>query len=337
MNKKSLLIIGTQRSGSNLLRLMLNQLDEIVAPHPPHILQNFFPLLDRYGDLCSEESFRLLIEDVCRFVELNPVPWTDVVLRRDKIRERCQKSSLVEVFKAVYETAAEVKGASAWCCKSMANLYYIPQIEASGLEPVYIHLFRDGRDVAMSFKKTIVGEKHSYNIARQWSEEQELCLKYTADLASSRTISVRYEDLISAPEEVMKRVCSALQIAYSDKVLQYHQSEGAKTISKAGEMWTNVARPVIKTNSGKYLKEASKDDIEIFETVAGKTLLKMGYALSTDGERAFTEAQIEAFNSENARLKKEVKSRINPDDLKKRAGQESFLNELKQRAFHDVA
>ena len=36
--------IGTQRSGSNLLRLMLNQLEGIYAPHPPHILKTFYPL-----------------------------------------------------------------------------------------------------------------------------------------------------------------------------------------------------------------------------------------------------------------------------------------------------
>ena len=31
-------MIGTQRSGSNLLRLMVNQAPDIAAPHPPHIL-----------------------------------------------------------------------------------------------------------------------------------------------------------------------------------------------------------------------------------------------------------------------------------------------------------
>jgi hypothetical protein len=43
--------IGTQRSGSNLLRVMLNQLPEISAPHPPHILKTFFPLLPLYGNI----------------------------------------------------------------------------------------------------------------------------------------------------------------------------------------------------------------------------------------------------------------------------------------------
>ena len=49
-------MIGTQRSGSNLLRLMINQLDQIASPHPPHIMERMHPLLDCYGDLNVDEN-----------------------------------------------------------------------------------------------------------------------------------------------------------------------------------------------------------------------------------------------------------------------------------------
>ncbi len=67
--------IGTQRSGSNLLRTMLNQLPEIAAPHPPHILRTFEPLLPIYGDLDQNGNFESLVNDVCSWVERNPVTW----------------------------------------------------------------------------------------------------------------------------------------------------------------------------------------------------------------------------------------------------------------------
>jgi hypothetical protein len=73
-------MIGTQRSGSNLLRLMLNQLNGVSAPHPPHILERLMPLLPAYGDLTIVSNFEKLIEDVCTLVETNPVPWTGVTL-----------------------------------------------------------------------------------------------------------------------------------------------------------------------------------------------------------------------------------------------------------------
>ncbi len=68
----NIFMIGTQRSGSNLLRLMLNELPRIAAPHPPHILQRMIPLAPNYGDLEIRENFAQLVDDVCRLVELNP-------------------------------------------------------------------------------------------------------------------------------------------------------------------------------------------------------------------------------------------------------------------------
>lgn len=62
-------LVGTQRSGSNLLRVMLNQHPLITAPHPPHILQRFLPLLESYGDLMHENNFDLLVDDICRLIE----------------------------------------------------------------------------------------------------------------------------------------------------------------------------------------------------------------------------------------------------------------------------
>ena len=61
---KPIFMIGTQRSGSNLLRLMLNQLPELAAPHPPHILQRMTPLLSEYGDLSRPKAFAELVDDV---------------------------------------------------------------------------------------------------------------------------------------------------------------------------------------------------------------------------------------------------------------------------------
>ena len=141
-----IIIIGTQRSGSNLLRLMLNQHKDIIAPHPPHILQMFFPLLERYGDLGEKKNFLLLVRNVCEFVNLNPVPW-NLQLDVSVIAAKCRSQSLISIYAAIYETLAARKNAQLWCCKSMVNLYYIPQIEQEGLKPIYIHLVRDGRAI----------------------------------------------------------------------------------------------------------------------------------------------------------------------------------------------
>ncbi len=112
-------MIGTQRSGSNLLRVILDEIDGITAPHPPHILQRFLPLLSRYGDLSVPARFHRLAEDVCSLVRLNPVPWEGVVIDTEQIIRSCKVPTLYELFRAIYETAAIQHRDSFWLCKSM--------------------------------------------------------------------------------------------------------------------------------------------------------------------------------------------------------------------------
>ena len=54
---------------------------------------------------------------------------------------------------------------------------YFNQIEKEKLNPIYIYIYRDGRDVDLSFKKTIIGPKHSYFTAKKWLNDQIICEK----------------------------------------------------------------------------------------------------------------------------------------------------------------
>ena len=95
-------MIGSQRSGSNWLRTMLNQREDLVSPspcrpftwpkphlkrtlqttqagpHPPHVLRDFMPNLGKFGDLAEPGNLEVLIDHVCTFVERNQVMWKDV-------------------------------------------------------------------------------------------------------------------------------------------------------------------------------------------------------------------------------------------------------------------
>lgn len=336
-NLASLQFIGTQRSGSNLLRVMLNQLPEVSAPHPPHILQTFMPLLPMYGDLSDPSAFARLLEDVCTLVELNPVNW-GLTFDRREVAARCEGNNLPQLAKAIYELKAMDKGASIWCCKSMANIHYAGAIEQAGIHPFYIHIYRDGRDVALSFRKAIVGEKHMYALARQWREEQELSMQLCDAAGEDRCIRIRYEEFTADPELTMKTICRKIGVVYRPEVMDYSRSEESKETAASGAMWGNLVKPVMKDNTKKYLRELSEADIAIFETVAGDTLLKLGYELHTDrsSTRSFTAEELAAFDTENRKLKAEARQKADPADIEKRAAQDAFISQLKKR-FETVA
>lgn len=325
--------IGTQRSGSNLLRVMLNQLPEVSAPHPPHILKTFFPLLSQYGNLNNADNFYQLATDVAAWVNLNPVPWEGVRFQADQILKMCRANTLMEILRVIYETKAREDCARYWCCKSMESISYVNEIEMSGIKPVYIHIYRDGRDVALSFLKAIVGPKHIYHLAKKWTEEQELSLSLRASIPESRFISVKYEELIEFPAQVMKSICDKLKVVYQEDVIMdyFHSAESLNT-ARSGAMWSNLTRPVMKDNHGKYLRELTSEQLRIFEYVAGDMLDKLGYprAVPVEGFE-ITEQDIQYFNTENSRLSKEALQRADPEDIQKRLPQEELLKRIQTR------
>ncbi len=330
----SIFMIGTQRSGSNLLRLMLNELPHMAAPHPPHILQRMMPLVANYGDLEKRENFSRLVEDVCRLVELNPVPWEGVTLDRKDILRRCRRHTLMAVYEAVYDVMAKAWKAETWCCKSMANIQFLPQIEAHFRSPRYIYLYRDGRDVACSFRKAVVGEKHFYHIAKEWADAQRLALTMRERIGAGRFFSISYESLTSEPELTMRQLCKFLGVRFSKSMLDFYKSDEAKRAAGSSELWGNVVKPIMTDNTRKFLKEASVEDVRIFESVAADVLDNLGYerVYAPKGrELIFSEVDISRFDAENRRLKEEVLNRSNAEDIKRRDRQATLIQEIRAR------
>ncbi|GMQ91151.1 MAG: sulfotransferase [Gammaproteobacteria bacterium] len=330
----AIFMIGTQRSGSNLLRLMLDQVPGVVAPHPPHILERMMPLIGQYGDLGEQKNFRQLVRDVCQLVELNPVPWAGVKLNPECIIEQCQTQTLLGVFEAIYDTVANSSGATTWCCKSLANVQYINEIESYFDRPKYIYIYRDGRDVAVSFRKAIVGEKHFYHIAEEWAESQRLALEHGRKIGKKRFFHMCYEDLIDNPRDSMQNLCKFLGFPYTEAMLEFHQSGDAKQAASASKLWANVDKPIQSGNSGKFISEARREDIRIFESIAGDVLDKLGYkrhAIEPGRELKFSRHIIDIFDMENKQLKTAIRHATDLQDLQRRDRQHNFIQWVSSR------
>ncbi|MDV3350007.1 sulfotransferase [Leptolyngbyaceae cyanobacterium CCMR0082] len=330
----SILMIGTQRSGSNLMRLMLNQIPMIEAPHPPHILQRLMPLMSAYEDLSDASTFAQLVDDVCRLIELNPVPWEGVVLDRQDITNRCTQNTLVAVFSAVYDVLAETRGAETWCCKSLANVHYVPEINEYLPKAKYLYLYRDGRDVAVSFKKAVIGQKHFYHIAQDWAKAQRAALKMREKFDENQFFSISYESLTGSPEESLKALCKFLEVEYSPSMMSFHESSEAKNTASSSSLWNNVTKPIMNQNTKKFLTQASEEDVKIFELVAGDVLDALGYErtqTSPNDVATFSAEEIAQFDAENQRLKAERKETMDAEDLGRRERQAALLQAIKDR------
>jgi hypothetical protein len=323
-------MVGEQRSGSNLLRLILNESNYVAAPHPPHILQRLMPVVGE-KDLSDENKFKQLIEHVCHLVEANPVQWSGVVLDRKDIFERCRENSLIAIFGAVMDAYAEAQGATTWVCKSLQNIRWADQLDAYFDKPKYIYLYRDPRDVTLSFMKAVVGEKHPYFIAKQWDKLQTLCLQHGEKLPRNQFFGISYEDLISKSDEVITALCNFLEIEYQESMLRFHESKEASNAANSSKLWANVTQPIMKKNSHKFLEEMSEDELRIIESIAGNTIDKLGYErfkINRGYEQIFTRQDIEEFEKENELRKHNIVNVTDPGDMKRRKKQDGVIQRI---------
>ena len=225
--KKVFFMIGSQRSGSNWLRTMLDQREDLVGPHPPHVMREFMPIIAKFGDLSQDDSFGILVDHVCTFVERNQVPWNDKYGQRiifcrqtvcDQAKASCKRLErqegeyclneelyLLSIFDALMDFFAEANGKELWLCKSMGmSAYHRSLLKFYGKERLrYIYLVRDPRDVAMSFMNTPVGDKHYYAIVKKWAKLQDYAMAILRDTPDI-IFNTKYEELLENKEEVVR-------------------------------------------------------------------------------------------------------------------------------------
>ncbi len=320
--------IGTQRSGSNLLRLMLNQHSSISAHHPPHLLMTFMPLMEKYGDISRYQTRRVLVQDMCDWVDKNPVTWEPVSFDVASIAKTSE--NIFDIFKAFYQAKCEQDGATIWCCKSTHNIEYIEELNKH-LNPFFVYLYRDGRDVALSFQKAYVGPKHIYEIARKWQNEQIHSLRFLDSIPSKRYMKISYEQLIEEPAMVLTKLCEKLNIQYEPNMLRYYSSEESMITSNAGRMWKNVNKPILEDNRQKFRSDMTVGDIEMFETVASGSLMKLGYEVLTQASAIFSESDLLSFHLQDQELRKLSMEMADVEDKEHRKPQEELMKAILDR------
>lgn len=321
--------IGTQRSGSNLFRLMLNEFDGVYAPHPPHLLKTFYPILSKYQNLNDDVNLQKLIEDMLKWIHNNPVRWNNVP-SYSELFESLNKRSLFEIFRLLYTTNAIKENKNKfWCCKSLFNLKFYNLKEFKSLNPIYIYIYRDGRDVASSFKNASIGDKQIYFLAKQWQSDQMICKKIKDNTSDYNFFSVKYEDLLIYPRKILKRFCEKYDITYNDDFLNYYKSEESKLTSSSGSLWKNLSKPIISNNKGKYKTELSSNEIKIFESLNYESLKLLGYKVDNELSnliKNFTSEKIEEFVMLNKEIKENLSKKRDNKELELRRRQELILN-----------
>jgi hypothetical protein len=279
-------IIGTERSGSNLLRLILNSHSQIAVPHPPHIMRDFSPFLSFYGNLEEQRNFHRLVEDIVRVVNHHFAPWP-FKLEFSQVVKKIEVQTLYGIHVALHEVFREFSLKPRWACKSTFMFSHIPEICKTHMNPKFLHLVRDPRDVAASAKNSIFSSYHPINEAKLWlrqqNEIQELREKY---LSERSYYHVAYEELVTSPKETISKIMDFLELRFEGRQLNFFETDEALTLSRLSKSWENCGTPVKQDKVGRFRIVLSKREVSQIESIAVKKMNEFGYSIETEATEA---------------------------------------------------
>lgn len=279
---KPIFIMSSERSGSNLVREMLNAHPNISAPPAAQLPRTLTAYRPYYGDLFVDANMKRMIADAIAINGSHPEK-LEVNASVDEIFDALIERSLWGVIATLYFLNAREHGKTAWASKDNYLFDFAFAIKNTLPEARFIYLFRDGRDYACSMRKVGTSSLHIYNIAKQWQREQQACLQVFYDFKNSGHVHLlRYEDLLVDAEGTLRILCKFLDEPFSESMLNFHDGGTAKKLASQSAFWKNLSKPVMKTNFAKFKLELKPSEIALFESVAGRELTLLGYPLMSN-------------------------------------------------------
>jgi glycosyltransferase involved in cell wall biosynthesis len=140
--------------------------------------------------------------------------------------------------------------------------------------------YRQDPEAFLASGQSIFDEERLRQIAVRWKRRTSKASREGTDLFGENFLQLRYEDLLHSPEEVMRPVFELLGARADEEVVSQcvhnNSFERAAGRPKGAEQSESFFR---KGVAGDWRTLFTQRDREVYEQVAGRTLVEMGYSL----------------------------------------------------------
>lgn len=144
----------------------------------------------------------------------------------------------------------------------------------------FIFIIRDYRDQIVSMQKFRFEAPIPSLLAYRWKAINKLLLKLYKQ-HPGRSILIKYEDLVEDPEKWTKAICRFLGVAHSTSVMEFYQKVDAMKQSLPDGMFekyhASLTRPINQDTVGLWKKSMDVSAIKAAECVAGNFGEQLGY------------------------------------------------------------
>ncbi len=284
-------IVGVGRSGTTLLRLMLDAHPQLAIPPETQFIPELVEAAQTSG--ATAEVVADVLVSHRRFGDfgISPQEARDAFAALDPF-------DLTAALRWFYLTYAQRHGKERWGDKSPGYGWMMEPVERALPEAHFIHLIRDGRDVALSKRAKRDDDPSAERLARHWAKR----IRWTREQGqvARHYMELRYEDLVAEPGRELRRICEFIELEFDVAILQYHEgasdrlSEIARDLPAGTELDPGRTRDPVAADKrvaihqlateppradriAKWRTDMSETERVEFERVAGDVLTELGY------------------------------------------------------------
>jgi len=273
--------MGCHRSGTNLLY------DMLLSSGGFAIYRGYLPiykiLIPRFGSIANTASRARIFETWLRSKGFRRTGLEAEQLSAHILSDDCRSGG--DFIRIVMDAVARRQGVPRWAVYDPDNVLHMERVKADIPNALFVHIIRDGRDIALSLKK--MGgfsplpwdRSETRSLAAtalywEWMVRQgrEHGRKFPADY-----VEIRYEDLMTNPRSTLAGLSNFIghDLDY-DKI----QSAGLGRLSESNSSFREEAAAEKVNPLGRWKERLSRADVAAIEGTVGRCLEENGYELS---------------------------------------------------------
>jgi len=269
-------IVGMPRSGTKLLRELLNNHSQIaITPNESHFIPDFYTRRESYGNLQEPRHFSKFYHDFSQTVFFQRVTDGNNFVDEESWYREVTVWTYAGVVETFYRLYARTQNKTIWGDKTPYYLVILPLLKSLFPDARFVHIVRDVRDYSLSLKKG--WNKNIYRSAQRWYDAVRKCRQNGISLSAGAYYEVRYEQLVDAPAQTLQGICKFLSVPYEETMTILRRPADLR----GGDAQNRL--DILRKNYGKWESSLSGRQIRRIESICGELLVELGYATSCDG------------------------------------------------------
>ncbi len=281
-------VVGAPRSGTTMMRLILNAHRNIaIPPETSYFPEIYWRYAARNGAARNVALWPQAVDSFMRLCEARFRPTLELREVGDSLRLGAPDFGLLLALPHTRWAAAQGKGR--WGEKTPLHIFYADAIVRLFPAARIVAMQRDPRAVVASLNRFVAAGNDTVLNARLWRDTwtQGRAILDSAVPAAQR-LTVRYEDLVVNPEQVVREVCEFLGEDFDPAMLSFGETaSGYIDVVRSAK----IQQP-IQASPAEWRQQLSDHQVALVERVCGSPMRELGYTCEARALRSSELAEV---------------------------------------------